>query len=188
MKEYKRLFLIVLLVLFLIIMIQIISPVVGGILSSLLTTVATIIGFITVFFEMKRAADIDECNFLLETYKHFTSDSNYGIKITFEKLDILFYENKDTIVQEDRKHIVEYLQFFEMLAGLIEKDSLSISDIDRLYGYHFFIAVNCKKIQDMELIAYKEFYEGIFIIYPKWKNYRISKNKTIPFSKTPLIK
>lgn len=188
MKDYKRLFLLVLLVLFFVAAIQIVSPVIGGVLTSLLTTLATIIGFVTVFFEMKRAADIDECSFLLETYKHFTSDSTRGITIAFEKLDILFCDNKNTITQGDRKHIVEYLQFFEMLAGLIEKDSLSINDIDRLYGYHFFIATNCKIIQDMELIPYKDFYEGIFSIYPKWKKYRIKNNKTMPFNDTPLCK
>ena len=188
MKDYKRLFLLMLLVLIVIALIQVVSPVMGNVLTSILTTLATISGFIAVIFEMKRAADIDECNFLLETYKHFTSDSNSGIQNTFQKLDDLYCENKDAITKADRKDIVEYLQFFEMLAGLIEKDSLSIPDIDRLYGYHFFIATNCKKIQDIELIPYKEFYEGIFAIYPKWKKYRISKNKSIPFSETPLFK
>lgn len=78
--------------------------------------------------------------------------------------------------------------FFEMLAGLIEKDSLSIPDIDRLYGYHFFIATNCKQIQDMELVPYGDYYEGIFKVYPKWRKYRINNNKTIPFDDTPLCK
>lgn len=188
MKEYKRLFFIVILILFIITIIQLITPIIGQILTSLLTTMATIIGFITVFFEMKRAADIDECNFLLETYKHFTSNSNSGITITFEKLDLLFYEGKNTIIKDDRKHIVEYLQFFEMLAGLIEKDSLSIKDIDRLYGYHFFIATNCKEIQDIELIPFKDYYEGIFSVYTEWRNFRIKNKKDIPFNDTPLIK
>ena len=188
MKDYKRLFLVVLLILFIIVIVQFLSPVIGNILSSFLTTMATIIGFVTVFFEMKRAADIDECNFLLETYKHFTADSNSGISITFKKLDALFYENKNTFTKDDRKHIVEYLQFFEMLAGLIEKESLSIQDIDRLYGYSFFIATNCKIIQDIELIPYKDFYEGIFSVYNSWVKYRVMNNKMIPFNETPLIK
>lgn len=188
MRNYKKLFLFVLIILIIITLIQLVSPVIGGILASMLTTLATIIGFVTVFFEMKRSADIDECNFILETYKHFTSDATQSISIIFEKLDLLFYEGKNTLSKDDRKYVVEYLQFFEMLAGLIEKDSISIKDIDRLYGYHFFIAVNCKQIQDMELIPYKDFYEGIFKIYPEWSKYRITNNKKIPFDKTPLCK
>ena len=82
---------------------------------------------------------------------------------------------------------MQYLQFFEMLAGLIEKDSISIADIDKLYGYPFFIATNCKTIQDMELVAAKDYYEGIFKIYPIWLNYRIANNKPVPFSGTPLV-
>ena len=53
-----------LLVLLFVAAIQIVSPVIGAMLTSLLTTMATIIGFVAVFFEMKRAADIDECKFL----------------------------------------------------------------------------------------------------------------------------
>lgn len=187
MKHYKNLFLVVMIILFLVLMIQIIEPTIGTTLSSVLTTCTTIIGFISVFYEMKRSADIDECNFILETFKHFTSDSTTGVSIIYEKLDLLFSEGKNTLSKEDRKYVVQYLQFFEMLAGLIEKDSISIADIDKLYGYSFFIAANCKTIQDMELVVAKDYYEGIFKIYPIWLNYRISNNKPVPFSDTPLV-
>lgn len=187
MKHYKNLFLVVMIILFLVLMIQIIEPTIGTTLSSVLTTCTTIIGFISVFYEMKRSADIDECNFILETYKHFTSDSTTGVSIIYEKLDLLFSKGENTLNNEDRKYVVQYLQFFEMLAGLIEKDSISIADIDKLYGYSFFIAANCKTIQDMELVVAKDYYEGIFKIYPIWLNYRILNNKPVPFSDTPLV-
>lgn len=187
MRGYKNLFLTIVIIMFILLGIQVVAPTIGERLTGLFTTITTIIGFISVFFEMKRAADIDECNFILETYKHFTSDSTPGITIISEKLDLLYSEGKDTLVDADRKHMVEYLQFFEMLAGLIEKDGISISDIDRLYGYSFFIATNCKKVQDMELKKAKEYYEGIYNIYPKWIEYRKSKNKPIPFPDTLLI-
>lgn len=188
MKNYKTLFLLVFMLLFGIIIVQFINPIIGDMLTSLLTTMTTIIGFIAVFFEMKRATDIDGSTFLLETYKHFTSDNNHGIRVIFEKLDMLFYENKNTITQDDRKYIVDYLEFFEMLSSIIEKGNLIIQDIDRLYGYHFFLITNCKIIQDMELVPYKDFYEGIFAIYPEWQKYRVKNNKSIPFGDTPLIK
>lgn len=188
MRNYKNLFFVVVVILFLILIIQIIEPAIGVQLSSILTTSTTIIGFVSVFFEMKRAADIDECSFILDTFKHFTSDPNSGINIIYEKLDILFSEGKNTIVKGDRKYITQYLQFFEMLANLIEKDSLSIADIDNLYGYPFFIATNCKVVQEMELLVSKDYYEGIFKIYPIWLKHRILKKKPIPFSDTPLIK
>lgn len=166
---------------------QVIEPAIGTTLSSILTTCTTIVGFISVFYEMKRSADIDECNFILETFKHFTANTNEGIATTYEKLDTLFCEGKNTFTKKDRKHIVQYLQFFEMLAGLIQKDSLSISDIDDLYAYPFFIAVNCSYIQEIELVPYKEYYNGIFSIYSEWVNYRKKNNKVIPFSDTLLI-
>ena len=62
-----------------------------------------------------------------------------------------------------------------------------LCNLKRLYGYSFFIATNCKKVQDMELKKAKEYYEGIYNIYPKWIEYRKSKNKPIPFPDTLLI-
>lgn len=187
MRHYKNLFLVIMVLLFVIFTLQIFEPAIGTQLSSILTTCTTIVGFVSVFYEMKRAADIDECNFILDTFKHFTSNSTLGITITYEKLDLLFCEGKNELKKSDRKHIVEYLQFFEMLAGLIEKDSITIEDIDRLYGYAYFIATNCKTIQDLELNPSKEYYEGVFKIYPDWVKFRRANKKPIPFDDTPLM-
>ena len=188
MKNYKNLFFTLILILLIILGLQILEPSFGEVLTSILTTFTTIVGFISVFYEMKRAADIDECNFILETYKHFTNNPESSISKIYDKLDELFVTGKNTITKNDRKDIVQYLEFFEMLANLIEKDGISISDIDNLYGYDFFIAVNCKFIQEIELIPSKDYYEGIFKIYSYWKKYREAKNKPIPFAETPLIK
>lgn len=188
MKNYKNIFLIICLVLLIVLGLQIIEPAIGNTITNLLTTLTTIVGFISVFYEMKRSADIDECNFILETFKHFTADANSGISIIYEKLDDIYSGKENRITENDRKHMVQYLQFFEMIANLIEKDSISISDIDRLYGYAFFIATNCPDVQKMELIPAKDYYEGIMSIYPIWKKYRESHNKPIPFNKTPLLK
>lgn len=188
MKNYKNLFLIICITMLLIFCIEFFEPTIGSKLSSFFTMMTTIVGFVSVFIEMKRSADIDECNFILDTFKHFTGDGNSGISIIFEKLDHLFLSGENTITNDDRKHITQYLQFFEMLSCLIQKDSISIEDIDDLYGYTFFLATNCNIIQEMELNASKDYYEGIFKIYPKWLRYRINKKKSIPFVKTPLIK
>ena len=187
MRNYKNLFFILIFILLIFLGIQILEPTFGEMLTSILTTFTTIIGFISVFFEMKRAADIDECNFILETYKHFTANPDSAITKIHDKLDELFVTGKNTLNKSDRKDIVQYLEFFEMLANLIEKDGISIADIDNLYGYDFFIAANCEFIQKEELIPSKSYYEGIFKIYSYWKKYRESKNKPIPFNETPLL-
>lgn len=187
MKIYKKLFLIVFIILVVIALLQIFEPSIGSKISNILTIFTTIIGFVSVFFEMKRSADIDECSFILETFKHFTSDSNSGLFKIYEKLDLLFSEGVNTISIDDRKNMTQYLQFFEMIANLINKDTLSIEDIDSLYGYPFFIATNCKSIQEIELLPCKEYYEGIFKIYPIWYNFRVLHKKPIPFSDTLLV-
>ena len=56
MRNYKNLFLSVFIILTLIIILQIFEPSMGTKISNTLTIFTTIVGFVSVFFEMKRAA------------------------------------------------------------------------------------------------------------------------------------
>lgn len=188
MKRYKSLIYLLVTILAVIIFFQFLEPAIGSFLTTILTSFTTIIGIFSVFYEMKRSADIEECDFILELFKHFTSNTTPGIAIIYEKLDMLFSENKNMIIEEDRKNMVEYLQFFEMLAVLVNKDAISLEDVNELFGYWFFIAVNCKTVQDMEIIPNKDYYKGIYELYPKWYNLAKKKKDKIPFEETLLIK
>ena len=54
----------ILLVLVLILALNLLTPTIGVELSSILTTLTTITGIFSVFIEMKRSADIAECEFI----------------------------------------------------------------------------------------------------------------------------
>ena len=188
MKKYKNLVLLLLVLLTVMLLLNYFEPVLGKTITGILTSFTTLVGVFSVFYEMKRSADIEECNFVLTLFERFTSNDTNGISIMYDKLDLLFSTGENTITKSDRKHMVKYLEFLEMIVSLVEKDVLSIPDIDRLFGYWFFIAVNCKDVQNIELIPSRDYYEGIYSIYPKWIKYRRSQNRPIPFEENLLIK
>lgn len=187
MNKYKNLILLLVILLIVMLLLNYFEPILGKTITAILTSFTTLVGVFSVFYEMKRSADIEECNFVLTLFERFTSDESTGISVIYEKLDLLFSTGENTITKDDRKHMVKYLEFLEMIVSLVEKDVLSIPDIDRLFGYWFFIAVNCKDIQEIELKPYHEYYEGIYSIYQKWYKYRKGQNRPIPFEESPLI-
>ena len=179
-----RYLIIVLLILLLIFILNLVSPIIGIETATLLTTITTITGIFSVFVEMKRSADIAECEFIFNLQKQF--DDNKTIQEIYKKLDDE-YSDRVKEINIERREVVSYITFFEMMCNLIIKGVLKIDDVDALYSYPFFIAMNNKKIQNIELIKFKQFYRNIYTIYPKWFNYRKLNNLEIPYEENKLI-
>ena len=182
MRKDKYL-LIVVIILFLILSINMFAPIVGVEVSTLLTTITTITGVFSVFLEMKRSADIAECEFIFYLQKQF--DDNNAIQDVYKVLDEAYCEKK-ILGNIERQKIVTYLTFFEMMCNLILKGVLKIDDVDALYAYPFFIAMNNKEIQAKELTTYKQFYRNIYGVYNRWYYYRLSKGFEIPYQENKI--
>ena len=182
MKKNKYL-IIVFLILMLILILNLASPIVGVEATTLLTTITTITGIFSVFVEMKRSADIAECEFIFSLQKQF--EDNEIIQEVFKNLDNVYSDGEK--IEIERRKMVSYLTFFEMMCSLIIKGVLKIEDIDALYAYPFFIAMNNKEIQDTELIKFRQFYRNIFTVYPKWFKYRKFHEFEIPYENNKLV-
>lgn len=84
--------------------------------------------------------------------------------------------------------MIDYLVYLESLAPLIINRIVRLNVIDDLFGYRYFIAVNNREVQDMELITKEDapFYCGCYKLYPIWKEYRLNKCLPIPMEETGL--
>ena len=180
----NRYLIIILLMLLLILALNFLAPTIGTELSAILTTLTTITGIFSVFIEMKRSADIAECEFIFNLQKQF--DDNKTIQEFYKKLDDDYARGKKIESDINRQEIVAYLTFFEMMCNLIIKGVLQIDDVDALFAYPFFIAMNNKEVQNAELSKYKQFYRNIYAVYPKWFNYRKKHNYEIPYDENKL--
>ena len=70
MNNNRYLF-IVLIFFLLILTVVFLFPIIGTTASTVLTTITTITGIFSVFIEMKRSADIAECEFIFNLQKQF---------------------------------------------------------------------------------------------------------------------
>ena len=66
---------------------------------------------------------------------------------------------------------------------LVNNGVLRISAINDLMAYRFFIAVNNPVVQELELKPFKDYYKGIYKLYPVWAK----KLKTVPMPENEMV-
>lgn len=133
--------------------------------QEIIVTLTALVGAIAIWFQMKRARDIAEGEFITTLNEGFSS--NCDLKAVYGKL----IDGAD-IGKSDRTAIVEYLTFFETIYLLLERDVIDIRLIDDLFRYRFFLAVNNEQVQDLELLPDARFYRNIYTLHDMWIRYR----------------
>lgn len=68
-----------------------------------------------------------------------------------------------------------YCSFYENLGYLLSKGIATISDIDDLFGYRFFMMMHCPYIQETNLLPHSSSWQKIFELYDIWMKYRKSQ-------------
>ena len=91
--------------------------------------------------------------------------------------------NKYAMENKKHQHLVNYLVHLEGVAALVNNGVLRISAINDLMAYRFFIAVNNPVVQELELKPFKEYYKGIYKLYPEWAK----KLKSVPLRENELV-
>lgn len=95
---------------------------------------------------------------------------------------------KHTVTEKDSEMVIKYLVWLKTLSELILRDTLSISSVDRLFSYKFFIAVNNKEIQNLFLEPMADTYRAIYIVHKMWYAYKKKNNLPIIKEETDLGK
>lgn len=149
----------------------------GSRVSELITIGTAIIGAVALFFQFKRDKEINQANFILEFWKSFSG--NEKLQKIMLKCDEMRLTNKNTFTKDDYFDIVTYAQWLETLSSLINRNIVNFSVIDDMYNYLFFIFVNNKYVQKVELIPSQKFYKGIYKAYNDWTTYLKKNNKEI---------
>ena len=89
------------------------------------------------------------------------------------------------LISNDYQKIVNYLVYLESFVPLILHGQLKLEEIDDLFGYRYFIAMNNPVLQENELFRERPYYRGCFKAYEKWKNHRHGQ---MPMSHYDLLK
>ncbi len=116
-----------------------------------------------------------ECDKIFGTYKLKFGNSTVHKKYT-----------DDGEITAEYQNVVNYLVYLESFATLITQKRVRIKDVDDLFGYRFFLAVNNPVIQTNELLQYSKYYQGIIKAYKIWTKYYKNHRKNF-FIKDTII-
>lgn len=139
-----------------------------------------IIAALAVFQQTKKSADTAKAGFVLDLQQDYVSgDSftnlfeycwdNYNEKITNEDL----YE----YLQNQKVVLLNYFTFFESVYLMKEQGVIKMSYLDELFGRRFFVVVNNKMVQKIDLCPNYRYYLNVLYLYSDWYEYRKKLNK-----------
>lgn len=145
-----------------------------------ITILVAILGFAGVIMQMNSAKNVSSAGYDLEMQNSFVN--NHGFNELFlycwNKYIGVPYKNYKRIEDIDDYQTVlfSYFTFFESIYLMYRKGVVKMNLIDDLFGRRFFVVVNCKEIQDLDLKKNKGYYENIFKLYREWGTYRLAHN------------
>ena len=125
------------------------------------------------WIQFKKDRAINQSSFIIEFYKSFYENEN-NLKVLdildrkYSKLD--HRDLKDPALYTD---ILNYALWIRTLCNLIDRSVVTFDTIDEIFSYKFFVFLNNKDIQELELIPCGELYKLIYRTHRKWTDWRI---------------
>ena len=156
----------------------------GTRIAEIVTVSTAVIGAVAIYLQFKRDKEINEANFLLEFWKNLSQDDIQKIMI---KCDESISNENVQFTPEDYPSIIKYAQWLEALSGLVNRKVLHYDIIDNMFNYIFFVFVNNKHIQQIELLPNKIYYQGIYRTYQSWTKYLRNRRKHIMLEQNSLF-
>lgn len=165
--------------------------------ASIGEVIAAVVAAIMIIFQLeqdrmieKQENQIQEGNFIMQYNQMLLENEDMqqvqdSLTAHYMKTKLL---TKEQVINNLQKY-VNYLVYLEGIAPLILNDVVRLDNVDDLFAYRFFVAVNNPVLQKETLESYGGFYKGCYKVYKKWKNYRISMycDKEYPEKYTSLI-
>lgn len=143
----------------------------GGKLLSLVATLTTVIGIFSVYIQMRKSKHVGQSAFTLEISKYLYEMPEIPefIHRLGRASDV---DNVEYIVKEsERRLLIKYLNYLKTIAALVDEKTVSIETLNKVFAYEFFIIVNNKSVQTMELQPFSCHYEDLFRLYDSWTRY-----------------
>ena len=145
------------------------------------TILIAIIGFIGVITQMYSAKNVSSAGYDLDLQNSFINNNGFNELFLYcwNKYIGIKYKNYRSIkdIEDYQTVLFGYFTFFESVYLMYKKGVIKMSLLDDLFGRRFFVVVNCKEVQELDLKINRVYYENIFKLYKVWKQYRLAHNK-----------
>ena len=139
---------------------------ISEIFANIVAVVAAVIGVFASIVESVRGKQVETSNDLMTMYGDFIDIE--GNKLVEYKLECLKRRNINLFTDEDTMAIRNYLLYFNGVADKILSNYIKIGEINTIWGYRFFLIMNCPYIQDREIIQNAQMYKRCIQLHYKW--------------------
>lgn len=146
-------------------------------ISTIVTTITAIIGAVALWIQFKKDKQINEASFIVEFYQSFY-DQESNVKV-LEELDKKYTGDEYQSMTTMSADVLNYLTWIRTLCDLIDRKILTYESVDEIYGYKFFMILNNKEVQEMEIHKYAKLYRLMYRTHKGWTEYRLKKGLTI---------
>ncbi len=171
-----------------------------------LTTLFAVISAITFWLNFKRTERLNESNYALNLNNQFIGNKDMtriehelelyynqynellqglhrqGLQMNVAEVSSIRLGLNLSRTSDDCQKLINYLVYLESMAIMVESGILHIRDIDDLFSYRFFLAVNNPIVQEQELLPYSDFYRGIYALSRRWIEDHRSRKIPIPIA------
>ncbi len=160
----------------------------GDVIVSLIAAIAVVYQLGQVRESEQRSREIEEANFILQFNQSFIQDDKICRIEELLEMQMLGEVDGAIFNLENRQSLVNYLVYLEGLSALVNRNVLALENIDNLFAYRYFLAMNNEEVQKNQLFKYADYYRGCFKLYALWKSYREEHNLPILQHETSLDK
>lgn len=148
----------------------------GGDVIQIASLLSAVIGVVLLAVEISQSRKITEADFIADLNASFVTNEDYKRAYTmFENYD---FENLPDLDMENI-HISNYLTFFETFQLLLESETLSMRQLNDLFGYRFFLAVHNPYVQRQKLVKSPENFVNLYRLEREWIKYRKARGLKI---------
>ena len=144
----------------------------SSLISSVVTTITAIIGAVELYIQFKKDKEVNQSSFMVQFYELFYQQKDVVQMLGYLKDKVNEIKMPNLKEKQNYAGMMNYLSWLRTLCSLIDRNIVSFDAVDEMFSYKFFAFLNCKEIQDVELIPYAKYYSLIYEIHQKWTAYK----------------
>ena len=128
----------------------------SGMIVSLIATLTAVIGAFAIYIQIRKSS------FTIEISKYLYEIP--GLTEFIHKLG----RSSDVdgvpyvVNQSEMPILIKYLNYIKTIAFLVEEKTVTIETLNNVLAYEFFIVINNKSVQELEIKPFADYYHDIF--------------------------
>lgn len=146
---------------------------------TLITTLTAVVGAFAVYIQIRKSKLIGQSSFTMAISHYFYEVP--GMTEFVHKLGraVDVDDTEYVVTKKEKCTLIKYLNYLKTMATLVDQKVITINTLNSVFAYEFFVVVNNKSVQKLELIPNYDKYYDVYELYHKWYNFRLKHGQAI---------